>query len=377
MQTGTRLSLSVAVMAAALVSTATPTAAARIEAVKGKHYTLTRQHGPWMIMVASFSPLAATERNEGMTPEQAASELVWELRRKGIPAYVYGTKQVVDRIETPDRMAAFASAQGAGAHVRTQQRQYIAQHENICVLAGNYDDPQGDVSQKTLEWIKKFYPDFLKQEDPNSARNGSDVIRLANGGVWRKTPGQPTPLAGAFLTTNPLLTLEEAQQRRRDPLLLKLNADSEFSLRDNPGKYTLVVATFSGKSALSQGGERSLAEKLRLFDATGGSNLDEAGLNAWQLCKALRAQKPPIQAWVWHDRYQSLVTVGSFNSPDDPVIEKVQLTYGAKVITNEKTGFKPVLIAEPMVLPGSRPGEPIKTFLFDPKPRLMEVPHLR
>ena len=46
--------------------------------------------------------------------------------------------------------------------------------------------------------------------------------RLKSGGIWRATQGQPSPLSGAFLTTNPMLSPEEVNARRHDPLIAKL-----------------------------------------------------------------------------------------------------------------------------------------------------------
>ena len=65
------------------------TSALAIEAIRGKEYKLTKRHGPWMIMVASFKEPPDVRRTEGMTPKEAADELVYELRKKGIPAYTF------------------------------------------------------------------------------------------------------------------------------------------------------------------------------------------------------------------------------------------------------------------------------------------------
>ena len=64
--------------------------AGAIENERGKTYKLTEKHGPWMIMVASFRNIREEERKTaGLSAEQAAAELVFELREKGIPAYAY------------------------------------------------------------------------------------------------------------------------------------------------------------------------------------------------------------------------------------------------------------------------------------------------
>ena len=141
-----------------------------IEAVKGKEYQLTKRHGPWMIMVASFKTPPPERRTEGMTPEQAADQLVYELRKAGIPAYTYSQDEVRGEVETVDRL---------GGRLRT--RDYKAQQQNYCVLAGNYESndestKSGKLAKDTLAWIEdRFEPEFLTVPDPNFERAGAAV----------------------------------------------------------------------------------------------------------------------------------------------------------------------------------------------------------
>ncbi|VAX37096.1 hypothetical protein MNBD_PLANCTO02-987, partial [hydrothermal vent metagenome] len=87
------LAATVAVFCSPLVVSAFP----KISAQKGKKYKLTPKHGPWMIMVASFSlPEKQFRDTKGLTPKEAAHELVHELRKKGIPAYTYSSDWKVD-----------------------------------------------------------------------------------------------------------------------------------------------------------------------------------------------------------------------------------------------------------------------------------------
>ncbi|MEZ6032683.1 MAG: hypothetical protein R3C17_06310 [Planctomycetaceae bacterium] len=39
----------------------------RVEAIQGKRYTLTHQHGPWMILVASLSDVKGANHTDGLT----------------------------------------------------------------------------------------------------------------------------------------------------------------------------------------------------------------------------------------------------------------------------------------------------------------------
>jgi hypothetical protein len=356
--------LSLVLAGVALVVLTAELAAAPIEAVKGKRYRLTKQHGPWMVMVASFREPPPDRKIDGMTPQEAADELVFELRKRNVPAYTFAQETVEDTITTPDRRG------------RIHSGRITAQQGSVVVLAGNYEsidpsDSEGKIARQTLEWVKNFEPEFLTAEDPTAPRRidrggnplAGQLKRLKTGGLWRATQGQPKPLSGAFLTTNPMLSLEEVNLRRQDPLIAKLNPDTPLSLLNNPGRYSLVVATFTGRVTSSE----------RKAEEWEDDHLDSAGLDAWQLANRLRNQK--IEAWVYHDRYRSLVTVGSFDTPGDPRIPQAQQTYGAKYRPHPQTQ-QDVLIAEVMTQPDPRnpAGAPLKTWIFDPSPRLMEVP---
>ena len=150
---------------------------AKIEAVKGKQYSLTDKHGPWMVMVAVFSEPPEEMKSEGMTPEQAAESLVMELREQGIPAYSYRREKSFGSVQTVSRMQ------------EKTERHYKLDTE-ICVLAGNYKSPDADreLAKRTLEWLKEYQPKSLEK-----------------GGIYKPTPGQPSLLSGAFLTINPML----------------------------------------------------------------------------------------------------------------------------------------------------------------------------
>ncbi len=359
-KTGILLLLAVVTSLVSLDSRCWPTPTNRIEAKQGKKYRLSKRHGPWMIMVASFKEPPPGLRAKGMSPEEAADQLVYELRKKGIPAYTFGQDALLEHINTPDRQG------------RDTQRVYAARRGMISVLAGNYksidadNTKEGKIAQKSLAYVKKFYPRFLRDKD--------------SGARIRLSPGRTGPLSGAFLTINPLLSPEEARERKHDPLLLKLNSGAEFSLLDNPGKYTLIVASFYGKSVtqVSNSKFREIAKKFKIADT-----LDTAMSSAWELANSLRQARnygylQNYEAYVFHDRYRSVVTIGAFDSPRDPRIAKLAQRFGAKRKTVPGTG-KDALLAEVLTIPrrpsASTPLE--KSWIFDPYPKLMEVPRIQ
>ena len=338
---------------------ATPAWAEKIEAVKGKKYELGKQHGPWMIMVASLSEPPPESRVDGPNMKEAASSLVYLLRKNNIPAYIFEQKEEILPLSTYTRGD------------RVVRREVKAKDNRICVVAGNYESAEDRLAQKSLTWVKGFNPK-----------------EFSDHAVFHPTPGRPGPLSGAFLTINPMLSAEEASQKKMDPLLVRLNAGRGDTLLTNQGKYTLVVASFRGKSQLLS---KPTDEEFEI-----SRSLDDAGHQAEVLCHALREQKlhhgRNFDAFVWHDRDRSLVCVGSFTANDDPLIPRLYEYFAERKQMNAQTQTDVVmpqalLVPEPekinwvfpkLSLGVSRDRKvaplPKHTFAFDPKPQLMLVP---
>ena len=332
--------------------------AAKIEAVPGKEYSLSKQHGPWMIMVATFSASLKTDSDAEMrqqleNADKAAHDLVLELRRKGIPAYIHVQKGKLEEVDARDRYG-------------NPSNRYVASQRNrISVIAGNYPAIDDKVAQQTLKYIKKLEP-----------------ASLVNG-VYKSTEGRKGPLSRAFLTLNPLLSSEEIAQkvRERDPLLLQLNSKGDFNLTENPGKYTLVVASFYGKSQTHILAPGSTMEPLKFMEFDNKlktrASLDEAGMESWGLVTAMRQQG--IEAYVYHERFRSIVTVGSFSSPTEARVKELAQRFGAKTRKNPQTQQNE-FVSECIQLKNNiRDGNevPYKLWTLDPDPQVIEVPHLR
>lgn len=327
--------------------------AAAIEAVKGKQYSLSDRHGPWMIMVASFRDVPEDRREEGLTANAAAQELVYELRTKGIPAYTYSQNAVVGRIETVDRLG------------REDDRIYAAQRDMICVIAGNYASIDEETAQKTLQWIKSFTPEFMKQEK--------------SGAIYRQTPGRKGPLGGAFMTINPMLSPEQVAHRKPDPEIARWNNESRFPLLDCRKPYTLQIATFTGRQTTPINGSKYNGKEEQ-FDRdlhnASSYGLNRAGEEAEHLTDALR--RKGVEAYVHHDRFQSIVTVGGFQSAQDPAIAVMLREYGPKYKEHPETK-QTSLLPETLVIPNPADpqGLPLGCWVYDLTPQVIPVPKVR
>ncbi len=348
--------VSYGIISCVLAATATASAA-EIEAIEGKVYGLTRHHGPWMVMVASFLD---TGLDTGPVPEEltspveAANALVLELRRLGLPAYVYEMNSLDSPVMTTNREG------------EEEMRRPSHRYHEICVLAGNYRSLDDSVGQQTLEWIKRH-------------RIESEAF---NDVVFSRTPGQPSTLSGAFMTVNPFLTPEEVSAYDREEHweeIASLNEGIPYSLLDNEGDYTLVVATFRGRvihQGLDPVDSRS-ATLSALQMITGGSIGEQAGLadaarSAIQLASYLRTTEN-VEAYVWHDQFESLVTVGSFAMPNDPAINHFRQQFAPEQKMNEATG-QMVWNVQFDQVPMDYGSNEFQMIVYDPIPQVMPVP---
>lgn len=317
----------------------------RVEAVKGKRYLLHHDHDPWMIMVTSLRDVDPLMRGKGLSAWEAADAIIYELRDLGIPAYAYHQKKQMDT---------------SGG--------FVAHQEYIAILAGGFDSPDSSLAQRVLKYIQdRFDPDILRRD--------------GNGAILPAGNGDKRPFRRAFIAPNPLKSEDELGAREVDPLITKLNSGSgDISLLRNPGKFSLKVATFSGGTVVQLAGHEDDSH-LKFFNEKFGQGVGEAGESAWQLATALRqAQRlgygQDYEAWVYHDKYKSYVTIGSFNDPNDPRLKALTREFEAKYKPNPQVAGRDQLTPELFSIPKNPKGQrlPDKLWFFDQKPRVIAVP---
>ena len=264
----------------------------RVEADPSKWYAVDDQNGPWMILASTFA---------GEDAQQQAHELVLELRKRyKLEAYLH--RQSYDFTKPLP-----------GKGINSELRPLKARHkqnvrfDEIAVLVGNFPSVEDGRVEKTLKKVRRAHPSSLdlKKGKGTTRRFAGlrDLQRRFHPNEKKRAMG---PMAKAFVTRNPRIP---ANQRLPglDPLVVSMNKGAEFSLLKNRAKYTIKVATFRGRSTMN------LKEIDRL--SKGGkfqSKLEHAAEKANTLAKALR--KSGYEAYEFHDRYESIVTVGSFAS---------------------------------------------------------------
>jgi len=291
----------------------------RVEADPETTYRLAEENGPWMIMASTFS---------GDGAEQQANDLALELRRRyKLPAYVH--RMQFDFGDTYGR-----GVDRFGGPLKMQYRRGSELNE-VAVLVGDFpavDDPD---AQRTLRRLKYSRPECL-----NVKQGGSTNQSLAG---WRWNQKQlyeflgskkkeKGPMGHAFVTTNPLVPTDCYSAPGVDELVLKMNRGVKHGLLDCPGKYSVQVACFKGNVIIKQDEIKAVENGKRVK-----SKLAEAAMKAHQLTEALRVKG--WEAFEFHDRQASIVTVGSFDSVGapradgrieiNPKIHTIMQTFGA------------------------------------------------
>lgn len=279
-----------------------------VEADKEKTYWLTDREGPWLIMCASFA---------GENAIYQANDLVHELRSKhNLNAYVF--KKKIEFAKTVDGKG-MGKVEIVGDKIIAQSPEMEYAHgtdfDEIAVLVGSFSSIDDRHAADTLEKIKTLQPGALAFDEtvPTNQRMGvwREIMRRVSGDAEMKAKG---PMRQAFMIPNPLLPEEYFAQRGIDTVILDLNRDLKYGLLSCPKPYSVRVATFRGETSFKLADiERAKQEDSRpaFGKPREKSQLAEAGEKAHRLTNELR--KEHIEAYEFHDRYESYVCVGSFD----------------------------------------------------------------
>ena len=297
------------------VSAAPPKRAAAMPA----SLEVTKDAGPWLILAGTYPG------KEGVA---TAAALAKELRTSfKLNAYTH-TKRF--NREEAKRLGA-SDVQLA----RHEQTDAIAE---TAVLIGDFDAIDDGRAKAALRRVKyDIHPKCLdhnggegKKESEGTLSSMREMIRNSlPDSIEKKKKG---PLGHAFMTPNPLLPSEFFAPSGVDKFVADMNADVKYSLLDNPGKFTVQVATFNGASFFGAKQIEKAAKK-----AGEGSRLQEGAVKANLLVAELRKQG--VEAYEFHDREKSIVTVGSFDAigrtlPDGsvdyaPAIKRIYVQFAA------------------------------------------------
>lgn len=288
-------------------------------------FGLKQENGPWMIMAASFS---------GDGAEEQAQALAQEFRtRYRLPAYIH---------EMNFKQEETNPGRGIDEYGGPIRRRYQRgnQVRELAVLVGNFPSINDPNAQKTLDNIKTLQPAALSVDTDETSQSMAKVRQLEDALMKKLGKNRERgPMAQAFFTRNPMLPREYLVPKGVDSFIAKMNSGVENSLLDCQGKYTVRVATFRGKSILQPGDTET--QEIKSFwnrnKPADDNPLVEAAENAHLLTEELR--RHGWEAYEFHDRTESYVTIGSFDQvvqqlPDGrvltiPEVERIIKTFSA------------------------------------------------
>ncbi len=229
------------------------------------------EHGPWLVFVMSF---------DGQDAKSNAEQMANELRRDfKLQAYYVAKK--LDY--TQPVVGAGIDEKGNTRRMKLWGKKVI---DGYAVLVGDFDSIDSPAMTDALITVKKH----LKKK--------------------YESPDKKEPVA--FTTRNPLLPDDYYKTPEIDRFVKDFNqekAHSEFNLMECRGKFTVRVAVFTGDDRAVGGWGGSSSQDKN--DDQKVSQLEVAAERAALTVKALR--RAGYDAYQFHDRTQSIVTVGSFN----------------------------------------------------------------
>lgn len=276
-----------------------------------REYLLAPEAGAYVICVKGYI---------GDTSRGLALRLTHHLRQLKWPAYIYDYSAEVRR-EAEETLK-----QRYQGHPELIKKRTIKVQDQWGVLIGGYKDLDG--ARDDLEKVKKLpWPDL--------GPNGTDrMVDSRTGQILAVSP-----YAHAFATRNPTAKNEQHASNAPDPAWKELNRGRPYNLLDCGQPWTLAIKQYQGVNVVQS---RSAANKFLDFLGLGGEPgavLAASAKQAEEMARFLR-QHPNLKlpAYVLHTRTSSVITVGAFNSQDDPELLRMKELVKKLKLLNEKQG---------------------------------------
>jgi hypothetical protein len=252
-------------------------------------YLLTKDIGPFLVMAKTF---------RGPDAERYALALVLELRNEyGLPAFILRTKDFPHRSNIRG-VPPTAPVGMPRADLAPPER--YRSYDEAAVLVGN--EKTLAATEKLLHVVKKIRPRCLQ-----------DLPAL-----W----DHRKDLKYATRTTNPYVPTQDLYPGRVDKLVYDMN-QGPHSIFKCPGRYSLEIVNFSGRSTFNVEGARAMGLDILKRSPLATAH-DDAERLAAALSKVPEVQQMGQPLYVYHDRHSSRVFIGAFQSPNDPAAAQLR-----------------------------------------------------
>ncbi|HMP18247.1 MAG TPA: hypothetical protein PKD72_14580, partial [Gemmatales bacterium] len=303
-------------------------------------YALTSREGPYLIHIGSF---------QGDEALEYATRFAEETRSKHkYQTYLYslGDDQLnKDREELRQSQLKMVGSDKLYNSDEKQKFKTLRVLKEYSVFVGSFPDiekariesvrikelpPPSSIPQSGVHLYSK--PTGRVTEDPDAGKYGIFGKRLSvqseEGKRLKDSAGNP--YRQAFVVKNPLLsnqaktaTVQQSQAMAFDPAWKELNEKEPYSIFTCPKPWTIVVAKFTPPGAVQSSMKPSVVQAgFNPSAADLGKGLERAAETARQLAHILRDGGKGHDAYVFHTREYSIVTVGAFEHRFDPNMER-------------------------------------------------------
>lgn len=337
-------------------------------------YPLTEKEGPWLIHIGSFRGDEALE---------FAHRFAEETRSKyKYKTFVYSMNEEDARRDREALRQLQLKAIGSETLAESTEKQKLKTVRIIkeySVFVGNFLDMES--ARIEAARIKEFDPPAsipafgIHLYNEPKAKATRDPESNSFGGIFglrattqseegkRIKQALGNPYRQAFVVRNPVVTrknpgtvtVKNNTVVPMDPSWKELNAKEKHSIFTCPKNWTLVVAKFDPPSEVSSLNSSVVQVGSRTNNAPLGKGLENAAETARQMAELLRDGGKGYDAYVFHTRQYSLVTVGAFEHRYDPNMEQAWniLSQFAQQQKDEKSPFSLLMkMPQPMQIPG-------------------------
>jgi hypothetical protein len=324
------------------------------------------EHGAYFICVKSYSrPARPKPGDEGLSARELAEALATDIRDLWrVNAYLF---EYISE-ERKAEMASIAAARERARIFASQLDKYRqdAQLKGMVFM----EDDRITVHHKSVNYndqIAVLVGGFKTEKDASEAlatvhkwpspknkmlMDGAAIVVTGKDGKPGVQEGYMNPYVTATVVPNP--AIQRAQQPAGsetglDPIIAKLNHNRPYSLLKATKGWTLAVKSFTAPVEIvgRDGDGKNVMKKIGT--SNGGDVLQAGAVQAEALAKVLREMKGPggqslgLEAFVLHTRSSSIVTIGQFDSPNDPaLLQTQQLLKGITMnVSDDKTGTRP------------------------------------
>ncbi len=311
-------------------------------------HAVSPQAGEWLVCVQTFKGVEAR-----MLAEEMAELLIRDYK---LSAYLYD-RSMQQRSEEQERVQKLRDqhwdaieklkAQGIPATDVSLRYRTVRVADEFAVLVGRPNKPFRD-----MDTAREFLNDLRRLKPPpdkfsNRAIFGDDDGNT--GKIKQVGAGTINPFQSAMVVHNPSMPtiVKQDDPDKADDFLKELNAGEEYSLLRCRKQWTLMVKMYQGQAILQTPKKPSIMSRLG-FGKKETELLNASAAQAHGLAKYLRETKPSFDAYVMHGRAYSLVTVGQYDTADDPTLLANQKALAKMQLKAEQGVVLDTLSAQPL-----------------------------